>query len=95
MYFTINVWLITPSVDVDTENVTTSVLFLSTSPQCPLTAHVAVGHVSFTSWKKVAGGESSPGQEPVQGTAQLCERSIYFCGPRNCTMRPPFFLQKY
>lgn len=81
MYFTINVRLITHSVDVDTENVTTSILFLSTSPQCPLTAHVAVGHLACTSWQKVGGGESSTGQEPVQRRVQLCERRIYSSGP--------------
>lgn len=55
MYFTINVWLITHSVDVDTENVTTSVIFLSTSGQCPLTAHVAVGHIACTPGKRLMG----------------------------------------
>lgn len=81
MYLTINVWLITHSVDVDTENVTTSVLFLSTSGQCPLTAHMEVGHIACTSWRKVAEGESSTGQEPVQGRVQFCERRVYSCGP--------------
>lgn len=81
MYFTINVRLITRSVDVDSENVTTSILFLSTSPQCPLTAHVAVGHIACTSWQKVGGSESSTGQEPVRGRVQLYERRIYSCDP--------------
>lgn len=55
MYFTIKVWLITHSVDVGTEDVTTSVLFLNTSGLCPLTAHVAGGHSACTPGKRLMG----------------------------------------
>lgn len=81
MYFTINVRLLTHSVDVNTENVTTSVPFLSTSPLCPLTARVAMGYIACSFWQKFDGSVSSTGHEPVQETVQLCGRRIYSCGP--------------
>lgn len=46
VYFTINVRLITHSVDVETANVLTPVLFLSIPPQCTLTVHAGVGYLA-------------------------------------------------
>lgn len=87
IYFTINVRLITHSVDIETENVMTSILFLSISPQSTLTAHVGVGYLARVGylacnpWQEVVEDESHAGQEPVQGRVYFCEGRIWSYGP--------------